>query len=438
MQNISLQRILIFFIGIYFLVSFWPLRLTFLNSYLPGQLIPLFFIAIFSLLTTKKIYKKSKNIDLKIVFSLLLYIVLNCIIQGAFDSNFIEFRVTSLVASLLPILFFFIFMSIDINDKALEIILRYLFFGLVIYSVYYFESFASMMISNEYEPHTRIMGQRDAVYLNFALLLVVFKNYYSNYFLKSLGIVSALFILFILIYAKTRLGYILLLINISVLFFIYKKYFFKIFLPLIVIFIVLYVYYIRGADNVFELIDSRDSSQIKYSIARFNTLISSALSLFSTDYQLSGSESIRFLIWDKILESMIYNPLILVFGSGELGVHTLNESISMFNITGMQFISNMEIETAESQLFDTLFRRGLVGLIFLVTIFVRFIYLANYLRHFDPKFKDIYLALFIWLYGLSFTLLVLPFMRDRTFALFFFIVYAILSSRAYLIRSNLK
>ena len=438
MQSISLQRkIIIFFIGMYFLVSFWPIRLAFLNSYIPGQLIPLFFITIFSLFPIKIDYKKSKNIDLKIVFYFLLYILLNCIIQGTFDSNFIEYRISSLVGSLLPIFLFFIFISVGIDDKVLDVILRYLFFGLVIYSVYYFESFTSRtMIADG--PHIRVIGQRDALYLNFAFLLLFFKNYHSNYFFKALGFISALGLLYIALNAQTRLGYILLLINILVVTIIYKKYFIKVFLPLIVIFVVSYVVYFRGADDVYELITTGEKNRLLYSIARFNTVVDSLLAMFSEDYQLGGSESIRFLIWDKILEASSHSPLTLIFGSGELGVHTLNESFLMHDATGRQFSKFVEIKTAESQFFDTLFRRGLVGLIFLFIIIFRFIHLANYLRHFDQKFKDLYLAVYIWLIGLSFTLLYLPFMRDRTFSLFFFIAYAILSSRAYLIPSNVK
>ena len=437
MQNISLQRIIIFFIGMYFLVSFWPLRLAFLNSYIPGQLIPLFFITIFSLLSTKITYEKSKNIDLKIVCYFLLYILLNCIIQGTFDSNFIEYRISSLVGSLIPILLFFVFMSFDINDKVLDVILRYLFFGLVIYSVYYIESFTSRSMMSD-GPHIRVIGQRDALYLNFAFLLLFFKNYHSNYFFKALGLISALGLLYIALNAQTRLGYILLLINIFVLTIIYKKYFFQIFLPLIAIFIVSYFVYFRGADDVYELITSGETNRLKYSIARFNTIVNSLLSFFSEDYHLGGSESIRFLIWDKILEAATHNPLTFLFGSGELGVHSLNESYLMDDTTGRQYAFFREIKTAESQFFDTLFRRGFIGLIFFFTILFRLVYLANYLRHFDQKFKDLYLAVYIWLIGVSFTLFYLPFMRDRAFSLFFFIVYAILSSRAYVIRSNFK
>ena len=144
------------------------------------------------------------------------------------------------------------------------------------------------------------------------------------------------------------------------------------------------------------------------------------------------------MIWDKILEWVLQSPLTLFFGSGEMGVHTLNETFILHDPRGVQDPIIWEVQTAESQYFDTLFRRGLIGLIFLLTILFRFCYLANYLIRFDQKFKDIYLSFYIWLFGLGFSLFLLPYMRDRTFSLFFFIAYAILSSRAYIIRSHGK
>ena len=51
----------------------------------------------------------------------------------------------------------------------------------------------------------------------------------------------------------------------------------------------------------------------------------------------------------------------------------------------------------------------------------------------DQKFYDIYRAFFIGFIGVGFTCLFLPLLRDRTFVIFFFVAYGILSSRAYIV-----
>ena len=158
MQNIILQRIILFFVAIYFLVVFWPVipipffyinfQFTFLNSSLPGQLIPLLFIVFFSIFSIKKIHIKSNNVDLKIVLTFALYILFNAIIQAGFDQNQLEHRAFSLFASLFPIFFFYIFFTFEINNDVLNLITKYLFFGLVIYSFYYFDSVINLLLGN--------------------------------------------------------------------------------------------------------------------------------------------------------------------------------------------------------------------------------------------------------------------------------------------------
>jgi len=310
-----------------------------------------------------------------------------------------------------------------------------------------FSRFFAVTDGNGYEVHkwARVMGQRDAVYLNLALIVFLCKNYYSNYFLKFFGFSLAIGVLFILIYSQSRVGYLILLMNILILSVIYRRYFFSISLPLIALFIAIYVLYFRHVGDVYELQLDRDANQLLFSIARFNTFVNSFFSIFSDDFSFYGSERVRFGIWNQILESVLQSPFTFIFGYGELGVHSLNESFLMHYLIDADNFSKKgyypymwEIETSESQLFDTLFRRGLIGIIFLFTIFIRFIYLTNQLMRIDKKFKDIYLALNIYLISISVVLVILPFMRDRAFSLFFFIAYAILSSRAYIINGNNK
>ena len=56
--------------------------------------------------------------------------------------------------------------------------------------------------------------------------------------------------------------------------------------------------------------------------------------------------------------------------------------------------------TSESQYFDTLFRRGIIGLIFIFVILFRAIYLSFYLMRFDKKLYDIYIVFFIGFIGM--------------------------------------
>jgi hypothetical protein len=434
----------------YFIIAIWPLRLTFLNSFIPGQLIPIFFVGLLSLLTIKKTYKKSKNIDLQIVFFLMIFILLNASIQGLFNPYLIEYRITSLVASLIPIVIFFIFINIDINEDFFRVMSRYLFIGSLFYVAFYLDSFLSGRLTSE--PHQAAMGQRDSIYLNFALLIAVFRNYHSDHFsFKILGFLSAISVLLILFYSQTRGGYVLLLANLLALSFVYKKYFLSILLPFFVFLTFVYVFYFSQVGNVYELISANDQrqfnnvntnlfvimgNQIQYSIASFNTLVDSFLAFFSEDYSLEGSVRIRFLIWDKILEEVLKSPVSMIFGSGEIGVHSLNETFLVKDDTERYFPVIWTLNNAESQFFDTFFRRGFVGIIFLFTLVFRFIYIANYLRKYDQKNKDIALVFFIWLIGLTFLIIFLPVMRDRILVMFFFINYAVLSSRLYKIQSK--
>ena len=121
-------------------------------------------------------------------------------------------------------------------------------------------------------------------------------------------------------------------------------------------------------------------------------------------------------------------------------MHSLNESIVLFTDAGTGTLSGpykgpiiFPIMTSESQYFDTLFRRGFIGLIFTFAILFRVIYLSFYLMRFDKKFYDIYIVFYIGFIGAGFAFVMLPLLRDRTFVIFFFVAYAILSSGVYII-----
>tara|TARA_B110000008_G_scaffold279349_1_gene326103 strand:- start:1950 stop:2531 length:582 start_codon:yes stop_codon:yes gene_type:complete len=182
-----------------------------------------------------------------------------------------------------------------------------------------------------------------------------------------------------------------------------------------------------GANNV---------NQLDYTIARFKTILNSISALFSSNYSLDGSMFIRFEIWKKIIGEGLSSPLKFLFGSGELGVHSIKESFTIYDKSWGTRV--YPVMTSESQYFDTFFRRGLVGLIFLIILLSRLVYLSFYLIKFDYRLNHLYRTFFIGFFGVGVTFIFLPLLRDRTFALFFFVTYAILSSRAYIIKNNLK
>ena len=108
--------------------------------------------------------------------------------------------------------------------------------------------------------------------------------------------------------------------------------------------------------------------------------------------------------------------------------------MSSYNEAGQYFEAHgahYSVLSAESQYFDTLFRQGLIGISFIFLMLFRLIYLLFKLIKIDIKFSNIYKGLLIGFIGVCVALIFLPMLRDRNFALFFFTVYAFLSSRLY-------
>ena len=184
-MNISLRSIALFSLAVYFLIAFMPYRYDFLNSFIPGQLIPLVLFSFLSLLLVKKTFKKS-NIDLIVIFLLFLFIFFNAIIQGIYHEELLRYRITSCIASLLPLVFFFSVFFHDFNDKYLKTIAMCLFYGSLMYATYYAFNFYNIrfgdgsIIDKVYGAGTRVVGQRDSIYLSFAFLIPVLRNYYFN------------------------------------------------------------------------------------------------------------------------------------------------------------------------------------------------------------------------------------------------------------------
>ena len=284
-----------------------------------------------------------------------------------------------------------------------------------------------------FDSQTRAIGQRDSAALNFALLVAIFRKYRSNYFEIILGILIVVFVLTIFLYSQIRMGYLLLVVNLIVFAFLSKKYLFFFFLPFLVTIILLWIFYFNSIGDVHSLMAAYETNQFHYSIARFKTMTDSIMSIFSSNYSLDGSTFLRFQIWQIILDEALSSPISFLFGSGELGVHSLNKFFIVYDTSWVLGSEIYPVLTSESQYFDAIFRRGFIGLIFVFALLFRVIYLSFYLMRFDKKLYDIYVVFFTGFIGAGFAFVMLPLLRDRTFVIFFFVAYAILSSRVYII-----
>ena len=266
-------------------------------------------------------------------------------------------------------------------------------------------------------------------------MIAVLRNYYFNRLEIFISIWITFCCLFVIIFSQTRLGYLLFLINFFLLFFIYKKYFIVILIPILVFGLVYFSSYFTSIGDIYQLKGFESTDQFAYSYARFKTMIEAVLTFSSSGNIIDGSIEIRIITWSKILEYVLSSPLKFLFGSGELGVHALNFSFITSDPSYKTAYLRVYLLNSESQYFDTLFRRGFIGLIFLFTIIYRILYLSKYLSKFDKNYKDLYLMFYFGFIGTSFAFIFLPLLRDRVFVLFFFIAYALLSSRAYIISS---
>jgi hypothetical protein len=425
MKLFNFQFPLLFFLSIYFFVAFIPLQFYLgqsADSVIPlGQLILLTLVTIFSPIAKNFSFDKSHYIDFKIVLFLLFFVVLNSSFQSIYiESNFKLDRFLSMMGTLAPILVFFIILSIDITEEYIEKIFRYFFYGCFIYSAYYLAYFVTNLIENIKigNNEVRILGQRDSIYLNFTILFAIFRftlftNITSNNFHKIIAILSILFCTAILILSHTRMGYVLLIIDLLFLMFLNPRYFFILTFFIILTSIAFYLF-----DPVIF------GEKLNYSFKRFFEMVQ-----FFTEGGHAAGTDIRLSIWEVIWNDVTSSPFILLFGHGELGVHSLGATYLEFNQNWGYAV--FPVDTPESQYFDTLFRRGFVGIICLFFILFRIIYISIKLLIIDSKFSYIYKALIIGFIGVAITFIFLPMLRDRNFALFFFVVYALLSSRLY-------
>lgn len=419
MQKINFNFPLLFFLSIYFIIAFFPLQFYIApESTIPlGQLIILSLIAFFSPLARNLKFSKSHNTDFKIIKYLFFYVTLNATFQEIFSSNeFVLQRTFSLLGTLIPIFIFFIILSIDISEKYLVRIFRYFFIGCFIYSCYYFEYYVSNLVNNieQNRVSDRVIGQRDFNSLNFALLLALFWDYKKNHFDKIMGVLIILFCSTLMILSHTRLGYVLLIVDLILIFYFSKK-----------IFVFLVAISLIGLIALYFIDPLLFNEKIMYSVKRVYTMID----FFQGSSNYDSSFDFRISIWGFILEYISSSPFNFLFGSGEVGVHSLNASFPYIDYFGNY--SEYRVTSAESGYLDTLFRRGLIGIIFLLTILIRLIYILIKLADIDRQFKNLYISLIIGFVGVLIAFIFLPLFRDRNFVLFFFVFYALLSSRFY-------
>jgi hypothetical protein len=391
------------------------------DSVIPiGQIIILTLVTIFSPIAKKFSLDQSHYLDFKIVSVFLFFVVLNSSFQSIFvESAFKVDRVLSILGTLIPILVFIIILSIDITERHIEKIFRYFFYGCFVYSFYYFEYYVSHLLQNISigAIDERIVGQRDSIYLNFTILFAIFrfgilKNNIYNNIEKIIIVISILFCSAIMILSHTRMGYVLLMIDLLLICMINPKYFILLFLLLTFSAFIFYVY----DPQLF-------SEKINYSFKRLITI----LEFFTLEENSGAGADIRLSIWSVIWDDVISSPFSLLFGNGELGVHSLGATyVEVDRIRGYAIFP---VDTPESQYFDTLFRSGLVGVVFILFVLYRIVYISFKLLTADSKFSYIYKPIIIGFIGVAITFIFLPLLRDRNFALFFFSVYAVLSSR---------
>jgi hypothetical protein len=439
MKNYQVQNFIIYFFPLYFLIAFLPMRVDFANSYIPfGQILFLSLLSIAIISSPRRSFIYANNFDTKLLLIFSFYFLSNSIIQSFFNEADISYRLNSIVASIIPIFFFFFVKFLDAKDDLINNMEKYFFIGCFIFALYYFESFASIRFSDVHNGATRVVGQRDSIYLNFALLAAIFFNYRKrSHLYKFLGLLTILSCLVVMIFAQTRLGYILLITNVIFFCIFSLRRLILIFIPIVIASLLVWFFILRNFPDVYELMGNQIDNNFYYSVARFNTMINSILSIFDSNVSyLDGSLRTRFATWKIILENVISSPHQFLFGNGELGVHTLNESILIVDPRWYYPFEKYYIMNSESQFFDTLFRRGFIGLVFLAMILSRVVFLSRYLMKWDKKFYSLYTSFYYGFLATVVTSLFLPILRDRTFVIFFFVAYAILSTRASIIKSN--
>ena len=439
MQSYKLDNVQLIFISLYFLIAFAPIRIDFANSYIPiGQILLIALFAVSLIFNSRNNYIDINNFDIKLLGIFSIYFLSNTIIQNYFVLSNETYRLSSSIATIVPILCFFSVKFLFIKDNHVDKISKYFFIGCFIYAVYYFEAFSSIRFSEIHNSATRVVGQRDSIYLNFALLIAICFSYRNHSHLyKLFGLLTIFSCLIVLIFAQTRLGYILLITNLIVFCTFSLRRFIFILAPLSLLAILVWFFILRDFPNVYELMGNGIDNQFYYSLARFNTMINSILAMFDSNFSsIDGSIKIRFVTWQLILENVSTSPFKFLFGNGELGVHSLNESILIYDPRWDYAFSNYKIMTSESQYFDTLFRRGFIGLVFLAIILSRVVWLSRWLMKWDKQFYSLYASFYYGFFASVVTCFFLPIMRDRTFVIFFFVAYAILSTRASIIKSN--
>ena len=136
---------------------------------------------------------------------------------------------------------------------------------------------------------TRILGQRDSIYLNFTILFAIFRfslftNITSYNFQKIIAVLSILFCSAILLLSHTRMGYVLLIIDLVLLMLLNPRYFFVL------------TFFIILTATGFYLFDPIDfCEKLNYSLKRFFTIIQ-----YFTGGRTTAGTDIRLSIWGVI------------------------------------------------------------------------------------------------------------------------------------------
>lgn len=393
-----------FFWCLYALISLWELRYYITNSSFAalGQLLVIM-ITFFCLVYNRK-FKIYRTKDDFIIVFFILFIVLNCIIQSMFqpDVNLKLVQLRSLLVLLLIISPYFISRSVKLGAHK-ETFIYCLFIGaslLILYKMFTF--FQMFLIAGDSNAGRVTVGARYPVIMNFVFLMALLIKTRSR-IMKYFAFCVALSSFFLIVVSLTRAGYICLVVDLVILFFMRPK---KIFIFIVVTTLLLSVLILKYSEKISWL--KQVTNRVQVMVAAFKNP--------ATD----SSASDRIATWKIIGDITLSDPVRFLFGSGELG-------IAYSGKTAKGVDKRFNILTAESQYFDTLIRSGVIGLILTLMVSIRMITVSFLLKN-HKKYGWFYTAMFIgYVAMLQYNMFAESF-RFMNFGLFFYAVYGFVVS----------
>jgi O-antigen ligase len=395
--------------AVYLFIAMWEFRLELGSSWLPlGQMIVLALTSI-SLLSIGK-FRIYKTIDDSIIWLAVLFIGFNSMAHMMFssDADYALMRMLSMFASLIIILPFYVSRSINTEFKQ-NLVILLLFLGMSMYVIDVLIGYITAYLQYRTPFVGRsTVGQRIPVIINLVFMLgLLYKT--RNRYLLVYARVIAFVSLFLMVVSLTRSAYIALCVDLLVLLFIYKNK--KIIISTLILLFALLA--VGAYSDIFNQVGSRFSFMME------------SIRNPAVDY----SASYRIEIWSSIYNYLVSTPVNLLFGTGELGIAYLQREITVFG-------DNYIALSAESQYFDTILRRGVLGFSIFVFILYRSIMLSWALVKKQAPYAWIYISIFTWLLAMVPYNLFNESIRYRTIGILFYVIYGFLVSQSMYSKKN--